>query len=884
MIHRLPALNLRARYFFAVPLALACASTPTPAPAPAPAVVAETVAVLPPAPPPPSPPDTMAPYRIPSFGPGPVSAWGPLPPGTPHGERQRTFDLLHQILRVRFDWSRHAVVGGTTLRIAALGGAGGELSRIELDAVGMTIKSVKGSNGAALAYEYDGRVLAITPARPIAAGGRTSVTIEYETVRPRKGVYFIDRRHVVWTQGETEDTRYWIPTYDYPNDKTTWEFYIRTARGEKALANGRLIGKRPVGSEMEWQWIQDKPASTYLMSVVTGDYLVLQDKWRSVPIGYWTYPDSVEAAWRGFGRTPRAIELFSTVTNVAYPWAKYDQSVAPDYIFGGMENVTATTQSDNDILHPKGAEPQANADDLVSHELAHQWYGDLLTTRDWANIWLNEGFAEFMQELFREKDKGVDEGAVGRLEAHDQTRAADAAARRPLVYAQWITDPLELFFSGHIYPKGATVLMLLRHELGDSTFWRGMNRYTTRHAYGNVVTEDFRRAMEESSARDLSRFFRQWVYGAGYPVFRVSYAYDSTARRLTVTAAQVQPKDALTGFFEADVAVTVLTDAGAVQGVVPVRDSVSQAAFDLPAAPRSIHWNTGKWVLDTADFPRPVVMLAYQLAHDDDVLGRIEAASLLLPMSARAAQTGAVANGSAPGMRAASPADSVAIAALARAVREDRAWAVRARAVDALSGAPGDWVAAVVAASRDSDPRVRERAAVALARAPADPQVIGRLREMATGDSSLFVRGRAINGLATVEPAAAMPIIREMLEQRSWLDLSRTQAITALGLIDAPEAWTLLMARLDGATSREARVAAIASLLRGARGREAALAAALAPLLDAEDLFIRQAAARALGELGQSSSVASLEARRRVEAESRVINDIDAALAALRKR
>jgi aminopeptidase N len=857
--------------------------------------IAETVAVVPPTPVP-SRPDTMAPYRTPSFGPLPVRAWGPLPAGTPHGERQRTFDLLHQILRVRFDWARHAVVGGTTLRIAPLSGT--ELSRIELDAVGMTIKSVKGSSGAALAYEYDGRVLAITLPRPVAAGGRTSVTIEYETVRPKKGVYFIDRRHVVWTQGETEDTRYWIPTYDYPNDKATWEFYVRTARHEKALSNGRLVGKRPVGGETEWQWQQDKPASTYLMSIVTGDYLVLQDKWRSVPIGYWTYPDSVEAAWRGFGRTPRAMELFSTSTGVTYPWAKYDQSVAPDYIFGGMENVTATTQADDRILHPRWAEPQANADDLVSHELAHQWYGDLLTTRDWANIWLNEGFAEFMQELFREKDKGIDEGAIGRLAAHAETRAADAAARRPLLYDRWVTDPLELFLSGHIYPKGATVLMLLRHQLGDSVFWRGMNRYTTRHAFGGVVTEDFRRAMEESSGRDLSRFFKQWIHDAGYPAFRVSYDYDSTSRRLTLTAAQVQPKDELTGFFEADVDVAVLTDVGAVRGVVPVRDSISRATLDLPSPPRSIHWNVGKWVLDTADFPRPVVMLAHQLAHDEDVLGRIEAASLLLPMAARAAPAAVAANGARHAAATAdsvtdgesraravvSAADSVAIAALARAARGDRVWAVRARAVDALSSAPGDWIAAVVAASHDGDPRVRERTAVALARAPAEPGVIARLREMATADSSLYVRGRAIGTLAALDAATAMPIVRQMLEQRSWLDLSRTQAITALGLIDAPEAWTLLRARIDSATSREARVAAIASLLRTAVGREGELAAALVPLIDVDDLFVRRAAVQALGKLGQASSIAPLEARRRVEPESRVLNDIEAALAALSKR
>src|SRR5205085_6222813 len=146
----------------------------------------------------------------------------------------------------------------------------------------------------------------------------------------------------------------------------TWEMFIRTPHAEQALSNGRLVDSRPVaGGEVEWHWAQERPASTYLMTAATGRYVILQDRWRDVPVDYWTYPDSIQAAWRGFGKTPNAVELFSRRTGVEYPWDKYDQIVAPDYIFGGMENVSATTQSDDDILHPAWAEPQANADDLV---------------------------------------------------------------------------------------------------------------------------------------------------------------------------------------------------------------------------------------------------------------------------------------------------------------------------------------------------------------------------------------------------------------------------------------------------------------------------------------------------------------------------------------
>ena len=833
--------------------------------------------------------DTLRSFRVPERKALPLISWGALPPGTPHAERVRSYDLQHQVVRVRFDWERHAVVGSTTLRVAALEEP---LSSIAIDAVGMTIGRVRGASGnTTLRHDYDGRMLTVHLPATLAAGARTTFTVDYEAVRPQKGAYFIDRKHVVWTQGETEDTRYWVPTYDHPNDKTTWEFFITVPSREKALSNGRLAGTRRVGENTEWHWVLDKPASTYLMAAVTGDYVVLQDSWRrTTPVGYWTYPDSVGATWRGMGKTPRMMELFSTVLRIEYPWAKYDQANAPDYIFGGMENVTATIQADDAILHPEWAAPHAGSDELVSHELAHQWFGNLVTTRHWSDIWLNEGFATFMEQYWMEVEHGRDGGALHRLTTHEETIAADRAARRPLVYDRWQTDPLELFFSGHIYPKGAAVLQMVRRELGDSSFWQAMHRYTTRHAYSSVTTADFERALSDASGRDYSRFFRQWVYGAGLPVFQISYAHDSVAGLLEVTARQVQPRDSLTGFFDADVEIEVLTDSGPARATMSVRGEVAAVSIPVRSAPRSIRWDKGNWLLDVADFPRPTVMLAHQLAHDDDVAGRIEVAELL-------------------GERTGEP---VAAAALAAAVADDEFWAVRVRAVTAMRGllggesadaemaagngspAAGEQVhpedaarirvsmeTAAAAALSDADPRVREAAPGLLAVLGASslaPHVAALL-----ADPSLYVRGATITALAGTDTAAAMAVIRTMLTADSWIDLTRTQAIRALARIDTPEAWGLLTAQLAPATRRESRQAAIAALLGRSAGREAELAAALVPLLESGDLFIRQDAAAALGRLGQVSSIAALEARRRVEVESRVANVIDAALAALRR-
>ena len=722
--------------------------------------------------------------RVPPFQQTPLIAWGPLPEGVTHAERVRKYDLQHQSTTVRFDWPRQAVVGTTTLTIGGLTDAS-PLSNLVIDAADMSFRRVA-AGAAAVKYDYDGQALTLHLPTPLRSGQKTSITIEYDGANRTKGAYFRPAQHIVWTQGETQDTHYWVPTYDFPNDKTTWEFYIWTAKGERALSNGRLAGSRSVGDSIEWHWVLDKPASTYLMTTVVGKYTVLQDKpWRNVPVGYWTYPDSVDAAWRGFARTPQAIDVYSRKTAYPYPWNKYDQIVIPGFQFGGMENVTATSQNDLEILHPAWSEPQANSTGLMAHELGHQWYGDLLTTRDWANVWLNEGFATFMEQIFREEDMGVDEGAYNRFKAQEQAIEADRRTRRPIVWGKWVNEPFELFFTGHIYQKGATVLQTLRHELGDDVFWKAMNHYTTVNAYGNVVTDDLRKAFEESTGKDLKAFFDQWVYGAGFPVFQVSSRYDRAARRLVVSAKEVQPRDSLTGYFDVDVDVEARTDSGVVRFVVPVRDGAGETGATLKAPPRSIRWDKGGWILDLTDFPRSTAMLRYQLVNDDDVLGRIEAVDML---SQR-------------------PADPTALDAIIRSTRNDRFWAVRARAVDAIGAWGSDSsratiapmrsvTAALVTAIRDPDPRVREEAVVALGRLPLSGavarDVIVRLRELARTDPNYIVRGAALASDIRLEKNASLVLAKQLMTPDLWNDVIRGPAINALKAVGTPEALQLV--------------------------------------------------------------------------------------------
>jgi aminopeptidase N len=830
--------------FVAVVLA-ACASAPKPAP---------SIPVTP------SPPvDTPRPAPpAPSFKPLPLITWGPPPAGDLRAVvPELAQDLRHQIVRLRFDWTRRAIVGSTTVRIAATPGSGG-LREITLDAVNLRIQRVT-HRDRPLGFRHDGPVLRITLAEPLAPDAVVEVTIDYETIRPARGAYFIDRRHVVWAQGFAEDTRHWIPTVDRLYDKTTWEFFVRVPSKERALSNGRLVGTRRLpDGEVEWHWRLEQPASTYLMSVVVGDYVVLRDRWRDIPLGYWTYRDSIEATWRGFARTPRAIEFFSQWTGVHYPWAKYDQSVAPDFVFGGMENVTAVTMSDDAILHPAWAEPRSNADALVAHELAHMWFGDYVTMRHWDDAWLSEGFATFLSARFIERAQGQAAGAIRRRDAHEETIAADRRNRRPLVYGRWATDPAEVYFSGHIYPRGASVLWMLQRILGDSTLRMGLNRFLRAHPHASVTSADLRRALEEESGRDLSRFFAQWVYGAGVPAFRVGWAFDSVKNELALTAVQVQPRDSLTGLFDADVDVEVRTDSGVVRQVVAVRGETTAVTIPVPAPPRSIRWDAGDWLLDLADFPRPTAMLAWQLADDIDVLGRVEAIDAL----AARIET-----------------DAEARDAIARAAREDSVWMVRARAVAALAPIVRHDSARAVAlsATRDSDSRVREAAALALARATGDEEAVARLRSLAQSDRSWWVRAAAMRTLATVDSVVALDVARDMLRRDAWRDLARVAALEALARIRTPESRTLIIEQL-GNGERQGRVAAIAGIIAHAAPPDTAAARLLEPMLDDADPFVRATVAGALGRLGVITSVPALQARRAVEEEPRVRVALDQAV------
>lgn len=388
---------------------------------------------------------------------------------------------------------------------------------VDFDAGQLTIASVK-VNGAAATNSLKGETLTVQLPDG-GAKGDYKVDIVYNC-KPTGGAYFVPgtacypgHTPVVFTQGECEDNRYWLPTYDYPDNKASSEGFITVPKGWKVLSNGKLVADYVKGDQETWHWKMDQPHSTYLISFVAGPYDIGHEMWGKMPVEYWVPEGLLDWGKAAFGGTGDIIEVYSKLTGFKYPYAKFAQSAVPDFMFGGMENITCVTQTIS-ALFPPSESGTRNSTGLVAHELAHQWFGDTVTCEDWSHAWLNEGFATFMPPFFTRATKG--EEAFQNERAGIFQGAVPFGEALPIVWTGY-KNPFDNFFVNLIYPGGATRMYMLMDQLGEKVFWKGIHDYLEANKYKPVTTERFFAAMSKSSGKDLTPFMKQWFYTAGIP-------------------------------------------------------------------------------------------------------------------------------------------------------------------------------------------------------------------------------------------------------------------------------------------------------------------------------------------------------------------------------
>ena len=761
----------------------------------------------------------------------------PAKPDEPFA-RSRDYDLEHSKIVLKFDVDQKKVIGDVTHSLSLLK----SVDRLSFDSVGLTIESVL-LNKSAAKFESKDDKLIVSLAAPGKPGEKFEVEIKYQG-KTSKGAYFIlpdkdypDRPRQIWTQGESEDTRYYLPTYDYPNDRLTTETILTVPASWITVANGKLVSVKDAGNALKtWTWVESLPSSSYLITIVAGEFDEVKEAWRGKPVTYYAPKGRGDRLKINYGRTPQMMEYFSKTIGVDYPWEKYAQVMVDDFVAGGMENSSATTNTSSSLVHPTLApEYTTGQDPLISHELGHQWFGDLVTCKDWGNIWLNEGFATFMEAMWSEHYFPKDQSQYERWSGIQEWFEQSGLWAKPLVRHDF-DDSSE--FDGNAYGKGGLVLYMLRHQIGEAAFYRGLRHYLDVNRGKNVVTADLVKAIEEETHINVDQFFTQWVYGAGAPRFDLAYTYDDTKHQIVLKVKQTQKVEGRVGIFRVPVEVELTTAGGA--KTYPITVSKAEEAFALPAdsAPVMVLFDRGGHVLKTAEFHKDKKEWLYQAGKASDFADRADALEALAKIKD----------------------DPEVDAALGQALGNDKAWGARAVAADKLGerGTPAAAKQLLDGLNSATEPWVRNRIAAALGNFKDNIEVAAKLESLAKEDKSFRTRASALQALGKIKAANALATLNAAVTGDSPDDFLRNAALRAMGPLGDDHAVPTLQEWAVPGKRIETRQAAISSLAR-LKKDDREITQQIASYLPESHAPIRFSAIFALGERGDASAIPALE-------------------------
>ena len=575
-------------------------------------------------------------------------------------ERDRVMDVLGYDVSLDVDLEAQRFSGRSQVTAVSLRDT---LDRVRLDAEQLEVREVWGRYGEDLDFTHEAGTLTVELSYTATWGDTLRFTVSYRGEGSRPGFFFdeptSEHPRLLTTDSWPDEARFWVPCWDYPNDKAAQRMSITAADTFGVLSNGRLdstVADTARGTTT-WYWNQERPHATYLWMLAVGPYEVVADSLGSLPVRYWVYPQDAARAREVFGRTPAMIRYFEDLYGVPYPWAKYDQVTTP-HVGGGAEATSATILGDG-VFPESGAEPGFRWQQVIAHEIAHQWWGDLVTMREWSHTWISESFATYSDHLYTRRVRGEEEGAWDLEQKKDRyLRQARDEYMRPIVFDRY-TEP-EQNFDAHTYPKGAAVLHMLRFVLGDEPFFRVLNRFLVEHAYESVDTGDFIRTVTEVTGRDLTDFFDQWLYRPGHPVFEVSARWVPSGRErsaeeaggdtslqaagpdtsslaedpasadrgsgsipglLVVEVVQVQDTSLGVPLYRMPVDIGIYTVEGKRVVRMMLDGEVTRRGFPLSEEPFMVRFDEGNHLLKEWTFPKSVETLIHQLEYDD-VVGR----------------------------------------------------------------------------------------------------------------------------------------------------------------------------------------------------------------------------------------------------------------------
>jgi len=708
-----------------------------------------------------------------------------LPGAKPHYNPDRPGQVEHIYLDLSLDISNQSYNGSCTIRLLPICNG---VDRLTLDAVNLNIKSVQ-VNEVPQKFDYDGEQLFIELSQPTQINKRLLIAIAYSVEKPQRGIYFIqpdkhypDKPTQVWTQGEDEDSRFWFPCFDYPGQLSSSEIRVRVPKPFVAISNGELIDTTEDGDDKIYHWSQQQVHPTYLMTLAVGNFAAIHDEWQGKPVTYYVEKGREEDAKRSMGKTPRMMEFLSEKYGYTYAFPNYDQVCVDDFIFGGMENTSTTLLTDRCLLDERAALDNRNTESLVVHELAHQWFGDLVVIKHWSHAWVKEGMASYSEVMWTEHEYGDQEATYYRLLEARSYLAEDASRyRRPMVTHVY-REAIELY-DRHIYEKGSCVYHMIRAELGEELFWQAIQTFVRDNAHKTVETIDLLRAIEKATGRNLTFLFDQYVYRGGHPDFKVAYSWDQDAKlaKVTVTQSQVTTDNG-NDLFDLKIPIGFgytsqsATETALSTFTVRVNEREQSFYFPLRSKPNFISFDVGNNYLKTVSLEYPVPELKAQMEFDPNPISRIYAAEAL-------AKKGGLE----------------AVNALSAALQNDSFWGVRAEVAKQLANIKLDQAfEKLVVGLKDTSSFVRRSVAEALGTIKTNESYKALKPFLQDGDPSYYVEAMAARSIGAIASAnlddkpkeeKVLKLLKSVLSEKAgWNEVVRSGAIAGLAELKTSEA------------------------------------------------------------------------------------------------
>lgn len=679
--------------------------------------------------------------------------------GRYHYAPDRQVDVLHIKIDATPDFSRRTVSATTSITAAPISKP---VTLLRLDAKDIQVTEVRCDQVKVADFVSTREDLQILLAEPVAPGTEFTVHIDHHA-EPVAGLYFrtpemgypASDTHI-WTQGETHESRYWFPCFDYPNERSSSEIICHVPPTMTVLSNGKRLSEAKDSNGLKVvRWMHKQPHPNYLICLVAGNLEKLQKQHRNVPLGFYTQPTLFEHAENSFRDTPDIMAFFEQEIGVDFPWPKYDQVTIRDFTAGGMENTTLTTLTHGTIFSD-ATENIRTTRRLDAHEMAHQWFGDYVTCKDWSHLWLNEGFATYYTHLYEGHKFGRDAMLYGLFQDATNRILTQKNDKKPIVYNSY-KNPMEQF-DYRSYPKGSWVLHMLRSQLGPDLYRKCIQAYLEKHALTSVVSDDLRQVIEEHSGRPMDRFFDQWVYHPRHPDLKITYKWMPKEQFAKVTIKQTQKVDDNVVLYRFPTKLRFIVDGKTVDHEIEVRQTEEDFYVALDAQPSVVRFDPDYTTLADITFDKPNKLLEEQIENEADMVGRLLACRLLGDRKTH---------------------DSVDM--LKKTLNEDPFFGVRVSAAKALAKHESDEAFEVLAESwkNQSDARVRLAVVEKLVSrySVETPPLIAKILQV---EKNPAIQAAAIKGLGRFHGDASKAQLTKFLKSKSFGNELAVAAIAAI--------------------------------------------------------------------------------------------------------